>query len=160
MGRGYIARCLCVLALVACKSAPPPPPKPVVTELEVGASSDINPDPEGRASPLVLRVFQLRTDAEFAGANYFPLYDKEKDILAAALISRDEFNVAPGGHVMQELPVAPDARYIGVLAAYRDAAAQWRALAPLPPKPAGTAAARERHITVRLNKAAVVLTIN
>jgi type VI secretion system protein VasD len=149
---------MALLALAACKAAPPKPP--MVTKLEVIASSDINPDPEGRASPLVLRVFQLRTDAEFAGANYFPLYDKEKDILAAALISRDEFNMAPGGHVLQELPIAADARFIGVLGAYRDTMAQWRALAPLPPKPTGKAPVKEQHISVRLNKAAVVLTIN
>jgi type VI secretion system protein VasD len=162
MSMGLMLRCCCLpamLAMSACKHAPPPPPpKPLVTKLEIVASADINPDSQGRASPLVTRFFQLRTDAEFAGAPYFQLYDHEKEVLGASLISRDEFPLAPAAHILQEIPVSPDARFLGVSAAYRDSAAVWRAVVPVPPKNAKHAS-NEQHVTVRLNKTAVALTI-
>jgi type VI secretion system protein VasD len=147
-----------LLAMSACKSAPPPP-IPVITKLEIVASADINPDSQGRASPLVMRFFQLRTDAEFTGAQYFQLYEHEKDVLGASLISRDEFPLAPAAHILQELPVSPDARFFGVSAGYRDSAAVWRTLVPVPAKNAKRPS-NEQRVTIRLNKAAVALTVD
>lgn len=161
MQMGFLARWCCaltILAIAACASAPAPP-KPVVTKLEIFAASDINPDPQGQPSPVVLRLFQLRTDAEFSGAQYFQLYDKEKETVGAALISRDEFFLQPGSHVLQELPVSPEARFFGVLAGYRDSAAQWRSVTPVPAKSI-TRILKEQRVTVHLTKSAVALAVN
>jgi type VI secretion system protein VasD len=102
---------------------------------ELVASSDANPDSAGRPSPVVLRVFQLRNDGEFAGADFFALYDKEKEVLGASLISREEYVLAPGEARKLDLPVSADARFIGVIVAFRDIrAARWRALSRPPEK--------------------------
>jgi type VI secretion system protein VasD len=120
------------LLLTGCASKPA---KPAPAHAELIASSDVNPDSSGRPSPVVLRVFQLRNDGEFAGADFFPLYDKEKEILGASLISREEYVLAPGEDRKLDLPVNADARFIGVIAAFRDIrAAQWRALSRPPEK--------------------------
>jgi len=159
MSMGYRVRWLCALvalAMVGCGSAPP---KPVATKLAITASADINPDSEGRASPVVIRLFQLRTDAEFAGARFFPLYDHEKEVLGQSLISRDEFPLAPGATREQDLPVSPDARFFGVLVAFRDPAAQWRAVVPVPPKSIKRIL-KDQRVTIRLEKTAVAVTVN
>ena len=147
---------LIVLALAACGSSPP---KPVATKVEIMAAADINPDGDGRASPVVVRLFQLRTDAEFAGARYFPLYDHEKETLGQSLISRDEFPMAPGAKLEQDLPVSPETRFFGVTVGFRDPAAQWRAVVPVPPKSIKRIL-KEQRVTIRLEKTAVAVTVN
>jgi type VI secretion system protein VasD len=120
---------VCV-ALAGCKSPPPPKPapQPVNVKLTLAASSDVNPDEQNRASPIVVRVYQLKDDAGFKDADYFALYDKEAATLSSALISRVEFELSPGEKRTADYSVSPDTRYIGVAAAYRDIRnAQWRA---------------------------------
>jgi type VI secretion system protein VasD len=114
-------------ALVAC-STPPPKPQPVNLKLNMTASADVNPDAQNRPSPVVIRIYQLKDDAAFKGADFFALYDKEEATLAAALVSRVEFELAPGEKKTVDYSVSPDTRFVGVVAAYRDIRnAQWRA---------------------------------
>lgn len=121
------------MLLSACASNKPAKPAPA--HAEIIASGDLNPDTSGRASPVVLRLFQLRNDGEFAGADFFALYDKDKEILGASLISREEYVLSPGEDRKLDLPVSADARFIGVIAAFRDIrSAQWRALSRPPEK--------------------------
>src|SRR3954470_6117205 len=83
-----------VLAVMACSSPPPPqapaPPPPGVVELTVTAAEDLNPDASGRASPAVLRVYQLADAAKFQAADYFQLADNDAAILGADSIARVE----------------------------------------------------------------------
>jgi type VI secretion system protein VasD len=127
----FVASSLC-LALAACSSKPP---KPSPTHAQIIVSNDVNPDSSGRPSPIVVRVFQLRNDGEFASADFFALYDKEKETLGASFISREEYVLAPGETRKFDMPINPDARFLGVLAAYRDIrSAHWRALTHSPEK--------------------------
>jgi type VI secretion system protein VasD len=118
--------------LVACASKPA---KPTPAHEELSASTDVNPDSSGRASPVVLRVFQLRNDGEFASADFFALYDKEKETLGASFVSREEYVLAPGETRKLDLALNSETRVIGVLAAFRDIrTAHWRALSRPPEK--------------------------
>ena len=123
----------CALMLSACGGAKPVKPNPAHAQFIV--SGDANPDNSGRASPVVVRLFQLRNDGEFATADFFALYDKEKETLGASFISREEYVLAPGETRTLELAVNPEARFIAALAAYRDIrSAQWRAITRPPEK--------------------------
>jgi type VI secretion system protein VasD len=116
--------------LAACAAAPPPPPKPVNVKLSIAVSADVNPDAQNRPSPVVVRIYQLKDDAAFKGADYFALYDTEQATLAAALVSRVEFELAPGERHVADFLLSPDTRFIGIAAAYRDIRnAAWRAQA-------------------------------
>jgi len=122
----------CAFVLSACGAKPV---KPTEAHAQLVVSGDVNPDNTGRASPVVVRLFQLRNDGEFATADFFALYDKEKETLGASFISREEYVLNPGETRALELAVNPDARFIGALAAYRDIrSAQWRALTRPPEK--------------------------
>lgn len=159
MSTGWLARICCVVALLGLAACGSAPPKPVTTKLAIAAGADINPDSDGRPSPVVVRVFQLRTDAEFNGAQFFALYDNEKAVLAAGLISRDEFTVLPGQQDVRAFPIAPDARFLGVMAAFRDPAAQWRVLVPVPAKRVKNIV-KDQHMTLHLNKTSVAMNTN
>jgi type VI secretion system protein VasD len=103
--------------------------------MQLTASANVNPDASGRASPIVVRLFQLRNEGEFASADFFALYGKEKETLAATLISKEEYVLEPGETRAIELSLDPQARVIGALAAFRDIrSARWRALTQSPEK--------------------------
>ena len=159
-----ILRTTLAAALVAggCAKAPPPPaitPPPltiaaatdakVSAPMTIVASADTNPDAGGRPSPIVIRVYQLRTDAGFANAEFFALFDDEQKVLGQELISRDEFMLSPSERRTLNVTVAPDARFVGAIAAFRDIRnAQWRGIVPAP----------RNGVTVSVERARVLLT--
>jgi type VI secretion system protein VasD len=155
--RARVGACLAwaVLALAACASGPP---KPVVAKAQISVSADVNPDSSGRPSPIVIRVFQLRGDAEFNGAEFFALYDKEKETLGASLISREEYVLQPGEQKMLELPLSRETRFVGAIAAYRNLqTARWRAISVAPEKTLADMLKKDR-VNIAVAKAAITLT--
>lgn len=145
------------LALAACAAKQPKPP--AATHARITVSADVNPDSTGRASPIVVRLFQLRNDGEFASADFFPLYDKEKETLGPSFISREEYVLSPGETRAFDLPINPEARFLGVIAAYRDIhAARWRALTRSPEKKL-TDLLGKHGVTLSVGKDAVTLDV-
>jgi type VI secretion system protein VasD len=124
----------CGLVIAACASTRSDEP-PVRTKTYLQAEGDLNPDPSGRASPVVVRVFELKTDTEFAAADFYALYERERETLGSSLLSRQEYVLKPGEKNELWLPVPRDAAYIGVVAAFRDIrTAKWRTVARAPRK--------------------------
>jgi len=143
--------------LAACGGGKPV--KPVATRAQLVASEDVNPDSSGRASPIVVRVLQLRNDGEFATADFFALYEKEKETLGASLISREEYVLTPGETRTLELALNPEARFLGAIAAYRDfRSARWRALTPAPEKTLTDLLAKD-GVTLNVGKDALTLVV-
>jgi type VI secretion system protein VasD len=145
---------LVVTFIAACAAAP----KPAETKMQIVATADVNPDGKGRPSPIVVRVFQLKTEAEFAKADFFAIYDREKEVLGPSLIAREEYTLEPGETEDMKFEISRDARFLGVLAAYRDQGAHWRALSPAPEKGLADMLKKDR-LTITLGKNAVSLTI-
>jgi len=113
---------------------PTPPPPPTVVQLRIEALPDINLDGEGRPSPLLLRVYQLKELAAFNGADFFQLYQNEKSILGADVAGKEEFILRPGEKREVSFEAKPEAKAVGVFAAYRNLdSAQWRASTSFPP---------------------------
>jgi type VI secretion system protein VasD len=108
---------------------------PVQVRAKLSAVADVNPDAAGRASPLVVRVYGLRADPEFSKADFFALYDREKETLTAAMTNFQEYVLQPGETREVRVPMSRDARYVGVIAAYRDIrSARWRVVSRAPRK--------------------------
>jgi type VI secretion system protein VasD len=144
----------CAVVLAACASKPP---KPVDTKAVFAVSADVNPDSTGRPSPVVVRIYQLRGDAEFKGADFFALYDKEKETLGASFISREEQTLFPGQQLEMKLPLSADARFVGAIAGFRDIqGTRWRALVGAPEKSLLKLLSKDR-ITVHVDKNAITL---
>jgi type VI secretion system protein VasD len=151
-----------VLAASGCAKAPPPVATPPLTiaaapetktkaAMTLAASADTNPDSTGRPSPVVLRVYQLKTDAAFKGAEFFALFDDDQKVLGPELISRDEFVLAPSERRTIDVAVSQDTRFVGAVAAFRDIRnAAWRGLVPAAPR---------SGLSVTVERARVVLAI-
>lgn len=132
--RGARISVLAVL-LTACASEPPPPPppKPISAIVTISAAADVNPNRSGRASPIFLRIYQLKDDAKFLNGTFDDVTARSDSVLAAAVIARDERMVEPGATTDVTLEVPPETRLLGVVAEYSDlAGSQWRAASPAP----------------------------
>ncbi len=129
--------------LSACGSSPPPP---TVVELTFVAAPDVNPDPAGRASPILVRYYQLAATAAFDSADYFQLHDTEAGLLGANLLDRQELALTPGATQKVSVTTKPGTTAIGFAAGYRAIdQAQWRASAPVAPN-------KTTALAVQLNK--------
>jgi type VI secretion system protein VasD len=112
--------------------APPPPPPPSVIEISLAVAADVNPDARERASPLVARLFELKTLAAFDGADFFALTEHDKDTLGPDLVAKEELLLQPGEQRTFKRTLDPATRFVAVVAAYRDIErARWRATMPV-----------------------------
>ena len=95
--------------------------------LKLTASDQLNPDLNGRPSPIVVRLFELKHPVAFENADFFSLYERAKESLAPDMVASEELELRPGETVELRLSVGEGSLYVGVLAAYRDLAdTQWR----------------------------------
>lgn len=97
------------------------------------ASLRVNPDLRSRPSPVVVRLFELRSASSFSAADFFTLIEKDSTTLGAELAAREEFALAPGSRTVIHRQIDPTARFLGVVVAFRDIErSDWRAVAPVP----------------------------
>lgn len=102
---------------------------------EIVTAAELNPDYRGRPSPVDLILFQLTAADAFENADFFSLYDPEAAVLGGDLIERNQMLLQPGATMPFEAEFDEEARFIGVVAAFRDIEnAQWRGLVELPQK--------------------------
>jgi type VI secretion system protein VasD len=100
--------------------------------LTLTAGDQLNPDLNGRPSPVVVQLFELKHPVAFENADFFSLYERARETLSPDLISSEELELRPGETVELRLGIAADGRYVGVLAAYRDLPhTQWRYTLPV-----------------------------
>jgi type VI secretion system protein VasD len=143
------------VSLMACGG----PPKPTVAKATLIAAADVNPDSSGRASPVVVRVYQLKEEGAFASADFFALYDKEQETLGASMVAREEYEMKPGETRELELKVAPEARFVGAIAAFRDIRnSKWRVVFPAPEKGL-TDLLRKKKVTLSVARSELTIAI-
>lgn len=125
---------------VALPPPPPPPPptqvrpQPVPLSGTVSAAADLNPSATQRPSPLVLRIYELRSDTAFSKADFIALYQAEQATLGADLVLKDEFVLTPGESRAYQRTLSIETRYLAVFGAYRNVErAVWRAITAVPP---------------------------
>jgi type VI secretion system protein VasD len=135
-----VALALAMTGLLAAACAKPPviePPPPVTVAVELTAAPDVNPDPNGRASPITVRVLQLADATEFGKADFFALWQNDAATLGPASLGRQEVPLVPGGTGSMSFKLPPTMQSVGIVAAYRDfRKATWRVNVPVPAQPA------------------------
>ena len=120
-----------LLALGGC-SALSPYSDMTKLDLRVSGSEQLNPDLNGRPSPIVLRLIELKHPVAFESADFFSLYQRPKEALSPDMVTLEEFELRPGEHRELKLSVQDGSLFVGVLAAYRDLPeSNWRVVIPL-----------------------------
>lgn len=117
---------------------PEPPKAPELPEIQLPdrkirwrlhASDSLNVLPSGESVALLTRIYKLRSPNAFLQAPYEVFGDpvKEKAQLGDDIIATREVQMIPGQHDEVIDRTAREARYIGIVALYRNPAAQrWR----------------------------------
>lgn len=129
---GRLLAVLLLAALAGCGGAPKP--KPTTLAGTVAAAPGVNPNVSQRPSPLLLRVYELRSATAFGAADFVSLYQRDQAELGADLVGREELTLSPGEQRPLNRTLAPETRFIGVFAAYRDVEhARWRSVLAVQP---------------------------
>ena len=109
--------------------------KTVKVKAAVTAAEDLNPDYQGRPSPVNIIVFQLVSADAFSNADFFSLFEPEAAVLGGDMLARTQMLLKPGESREWVAEFDKETRFVGVIAAYRDIEnAQWRAIVALPKK--------------------------
>lgn len=107
---------------------------PPSTKLHFRVAADINPDSDGRPSPVIIKVYELASKTVFENQDFFALYDNPEAILRTDLLKKDELVFEPGQRNEYRMALQPATKAVAVVAAYRDIeGARWRAVVDVKP---------------------------
>jgi type VI secretion system protein VasD len=128
------------LVLAACGSlsggGPPAQKEQARLEIAIEANRDLNLDLKGRGAPVLLRVYELKSDVAFQDADFFGLQNTDKAVLGSDLLAVDQFVIRPGETREIRRKSNPETTAIGIFAGYRDLpGAVWRIVHKMPAAP-------------------------
>ena len=161
---GWLAIGAMCLWLAACGSGKPTVKEQTDLQIQVVASEDVNPDGWGRAAPIVVRVYELKSPTAFESADFFTLQNDGKKVLSDDVLTVDEFILRPGDkrEIRRKSNQATTA--IGVLAGYRELGKSvWRDVYRLPIESdaawyRSTIPSKKQKLIVRLGQRTVSIT--
>lgn len=91
------------------------------------AQPDLNPDINGRPSPVEVKLLHLSSRQTFDHLGFYDLFYRSQLLLTEELLSEQIVTIQPGQKIKVKLPLPKGARYTVVLVAYRAIdSARWR----------------------------------
>lgn len=107
---------------------------PPSTDFHFKVSNNLNPDLDGRPSPVVVKVFELASRTRFINQDFFVLYDSPESVLGVDLLKTEELEFQPGDDLEFKMSLSPAAQYVAMVVAYRDIEkARWKAVVEVDP---------------------------
>jgi type VI secretion system protein VasD len=123
---------LLAVAIMALLSACAGAPKREKLDMQVNATTDVNPDMQGRPSPIILHILELSSIEQFNGLDYMSLTQPSGAALGANLLSKNQMVLQPGSNQALPMELNPMTTAIGFIAGYRDIDnAAWRTSVPI-----------------------------
>jgi type VI secretion system protein VasD len=123
---------LVILLAAACAKEIPPEPTHITITIET--AGDINPNIEGRPSPLVLRIYQLKSSSNFKKADFMSLYEKDASFLGNGLLKKEEIFLKSNEkrNILYEAEAGTSS--VGLMAVFRNyEQSQWKATTTVSP---------------------------
>jgi type VI secretion system protein VasD len=138
---GAALSALGVLVVAPACSSPPPAaaPEPCdvqIVTLNIYAADNINPNETGNPRPVVVRLYQLKSDVRLLNATYDDVLLKEKEVLADDVMKMDEVGVFPNDLVEVKFERIKEASFLAGVALFHSPKGQsWKTFYefPLPP---------------------------
>lgn len=136
--------------LSACAGAP----KKEDLGIQVSATADVNPDMQGRPSPIILHVMELNSTEQFNRLDYMGLTQPSGAGLGAELLNKNQMVLQPGESKALPLELNPMTTAIGLVAGYRDIDnAAWRKVIPI-------TQGKTKAISITLEQTQIVSTVS
>ncbi|MFE8070116.1 type VI secretion system lipoprotein TssJ [Marinobacteraceae bacterium S3BR75-40.1] len=89
-------------------------------DLHLRANISTNADDQGQPLPVVVRVYELRSEEAFQEAGFFDLYDNADSVLGDDLLRTSEVVLRPTQQLTHDMRLDKDTRYVGIIGAFRD----------------------------------------
>ena len=90
------------------------------TTVHIRSANYLNPNIYGHSSPVVLTIYQLKTQYAFHQADYNALTNNSGKVLGGDLIDKNTIEVRPNTQMKVNQPLSPNTQYLGIVAAYRN----------------------------------------
>lgn len=105
-------------------------------EIAVLGNAKLNTDNMGRSFPVLVKIYELKSDNAFKSADFFSLQSNDKAVLQDDLLYKSEILLRPGKNAVIKKMLSPEAAAIGVVAEFRELTfADWRRVYSLTPAP-------------------------
>jgi type VI secretion system protein VasD len=87
--------------------------------ISIKSARYLNPDVDNDASPLVLKIYELKNSLQFDQVDFLELSNHAISVLKDTLIDQHVIVVRPNENSHLSLTMSPQTRYLGITAAYR-----------------------------------------
>jgi type VI secretion system protein VasD len=146
-GVGCLVGLAGTLAGLGCGGTPPPieKPKPCdkqIVTLDIYAAGNINPNETGNPRPVVVRLYQLKSDLNLQNARYDDVLLRADEVIGKDILKADEVSVFPNDHLEVKFERNKEASFLGGVAMFHGPKGQsWKTFYefPLPPGEASCA---------------------
>lgn len=101
--------------------------------LTLKVDADINPDDKNKPSPLFVRLYQLKETKMFDRADFIGLYERDKEVLGADFVAKQELKrLIPGESREEKFVLNKETKYIALYAEFLNyKAAEYKVITPI-----------------------------
>lgn len=101
--------------------------------IHIDSAQIINPDINGRASPVEIHVYFLKADNGFTDEDYYSLVGSPEQALGQDLVMKESVIIKPDTNSVEKMYVDGAYEYVGIVASFRDLEeSQWRDISKRP----------------------------
>lgn len=143
---------LAAMALTGCSSsggpgAPQVASGPRTVTVSLSAAANVNPSPSGRASPVSVRLYTMRSLGSFRTSDFFAVRGGS---FGGQVIDSRTVSLRPGTSRAVTMNAGTDGAFLGVAAGFRDiSSARWRATTSLGSKQRLSVSVRRASVSAR-----------
>ena len=95
--------------------------EPLTMKVTITAANNINPNIDSLASPLEIRIYQLKDSEAFNQAVFIDLYNDDQGVLKADLLSKRNLDsLLPSETRQLTLPLITETKFVAIIAAFSD----------------------------------------
>jgi len=88
-------------------------------KIEFRVDADINPDELGKASPLFIRMYELKSKKMMKKADFIEIYERDKEVLGADMIAVHKLRrFKPGESRVEQFVLDKKTHYVGLYAEF------------------------------------------
>lgn len=79
------------------------------------AENNVNPDDSNIPSPVIIRMYELKSTKLFENANFIDLYERDSEVLGKSMITKQSLKaLQPSAKHKSEFVLSKEAKYIGL----------------------------------------------
>lgn len=101
--------------------------------LNLKVDADINPDDKHQPSPLFIRLYELKSTKMFNRADFIGLYERDKEVLGADFVAKQELKrLLPGTVREEKFVLNKETKYIALYAEFLNyKASKYKIITPI-----------------------------